>query len=129
MSCAGGWSSSSTACRTAAARRDVFAVLVGLHHERRRPRRLHRRGDADGGLLVQQQHLLETDVADLGRLAKHGAGRGQRHLAVGSTRKGGRIVDLVVGQPGQRVGADVALPDVAFRLLGQPHMRAQQRMR
>ena len=83
--------------------------------------------DADGadrGLVVQQQHLLEADVADLGRLAERRAGRGQRHLAVGSPRKGGHIVDLMVAQPWQRRGADFSLPGVALRLLGQPHVRA-----
>ena len=107
----------------------VFPVLGRLHHERDDTGRLHRRGDADGGLLVEQQRPLETDVADFGCLAQHRVGHGQRHLAVGSPRQGGRVVDLVIGQPGQRVGADPTLPDVAFRLLGQAHVCAHQGVR
>ena len=53
-------------------------------------------------------------------------GHGQRHLAVGGPRQGGRTVDLVIGQPGQRLGTDLTLPNVPFRLLGQPHVCAHQ---
>ncbi len=35
-------------------------------------------------------------------------------------------MDLVIGQPGLCHGADLALPDVAFGLLGQAHVGAQQ---
>ena len=72
--------------------------------------------------LIEKQHLLEADIADPGSLAEDGAGRGQRHLAVGGTRKGCRAVYLVIAQPGQRCGADLGLPNVAFGLLGQAHV-------
>ena len=106
----------------------AFPVLVGLHVEVDDARRLHRRDGADGVCVIEQQHLLEADVADFGRLAEDRASRGQRHLAVGGPRKGSHIVDLVVAQPGLGRGADLALPDVALRFLLQAHMRAHQRM-
>ena len=87
----------------------------------------HRRRGGCQGLVVEQQRLLEADVADLGRLTEGGARRGQRHLAVRGTGKRGHAVDLVVGQPGVRRGADLALPDVALRLLQQVHVCPEQR--
>ena len=62
------------------------------------------------------------------RLAEDRASGGQRHLAVGGPGKDSHVVHLVVAQPRLRRGADVALPNVALRLLLQPHVRAQQRM-
>ena len=79
----------------------------------------HRRDGADGGLIVEQQHLLETDVADFGCRAEDGASRGRCHLAEGGPRQSRRVVQLVVVQPGVRHLADLALPDVAFRVLLQ----------
>ena len=73
---------------------------IGLHREFDDAGRLDRGGGGDRGLLVEQQHLLEADVADLGCLAEDRVGGGQRHLAVGSPRKRGHIVYLVIAQPG-----------------------------
>ena len=57
------------------------------------------------------------------------AARGrQRHLAVGGAGQRGNVVDLVVAEPRLGLGADVGLPHVALRLLGQAHVRAQQRV-
>ena len=74
----------------------------------------------------QQQCLFEPDVADLRGLADGCYCRRQRHLAVGGARKRGRAVNPVVAQPGVRPGSDVALPEVALRLLAQVHVRTEQ---
>ena len=106
----------------------MLSVLVGLDHECEGAGHLCGCDEADLGLLIEKQHLLEADVADPGRLAEDGAGRGQRYLAVGRARKGSRAVYLVIGQPGQRRSADLGLPNVALGLLRQAHMLSHQRM-
>ncbi len=80
----------------------VLPLVIGLHREGHDTGRLHRRDSGHRGLLVQQQHLFERNVADLGRVAERSASRGQRHLTVGSRGKGWHSVDLVVGEPRQR---------------------------
>ena len=104
----------------------VFTVPVGLHQEVDDTRRRDHGDGIDGGLLVEQQHLLEADVADLGCLAQGRASGGQRHLAVGSPRQRGHIVDLMVTEPWQCLRANLGLPRVALRLLVQTDVRAQQ---
>ena len=106
----------------------AFAVFVGLHEEVGDARHRDRCDGGNRRLLVEQQHLLEDHVADLGPIAEHFACRGQRHLAVGRAWQRSNVVDLVVTEPRLRRGTDVGLPDVALRLLGQAHVLAQQRM-
>ena len=79
-------------------------------------------------MLVEQEQLLELDVADVRTVGEDLLRRRQCHLAVGSPRQRGDIAHQVVAQPRQRDGADIALPGVPFRLLKEPHMSAQQRM-
>ncbi|CFE46310.1 Uncharacterised protein [Mycobacterium tuberculosis] len=105
-----------------------FTVPVGLHGEVDDTRRVDRCDGVDRGLLVEQQHLLKGDVANLSRFAEDLSGRSQSHLAVGGAGKGGNVMHLMIAEPGQHRGANVALPDVALRFLSQPHMRAKQRM-
>ena len=84
-------------------------VAGGLHHEvddfgrRDSGDRRHR------GVLVEQQHLLEGDVAYLGLLAEYRAPDGQCHLAVRGTGKRRHVVDLVVIEPGLGQQSDVCL--------------------
>ena len=106
----------------------ALTVLIGLHLELQRAGGLHRGLGADRGLILEEQHPLEPDVADLGGLPERCTCGGQRHLAEGGTGHCGDIVDLVVDQPRQRRGADLGLPDVTLRLVEQLHMRAQQRV-
>ncbi len=105
-----------------------FALLLGLDRERDGAGGIDRGDGAGRGLGIQRQHRLEVDIADLGVLAEDSAGRGQRHLAVDGAGKRGGLVDLIVGQPWLRRGAELRLPHVALRLLGQAHVRTQQRM-
>ncbi len=106
----------------------VLAIPIRLHREREGAWCLRGCDEADLGFVIEKQHLLEADVADFGGIAEDGAGGDQCHLAVRSTRQGGRTVYHVIGQPRQRVGADVGLPNVPLGFLGQAHMRAHQRM-
>ena len=109
---------------------DAFPVDVGLHGEFCCTRGPYGRGGGDFGVLIEQHQLLELDIPHLAtesEAASEDQSRcSQGHFAVGSTRIGSHVVDLVVGQPRQLCGADVVLPDVALRLLGQPHMLAEQ---
>ena len=106
----------------------LFAVLVCLHDESGNTGRLHGRHTADRRLLVQQQHLFEADVADFRLVPENPAARGQCHFAVGGPGKRGYVVYLVIAQPRQRGGADLALPGMPLRLLHEPYVRAQQGM-
>ena len=107
---------------------DALPVLIGLHHELGDTGALDRCDGGDFGVLVEQQQLFEPDVAHLTAVAEHRFGCGQGHFAVGGSRVGGHVVDLVVGQPRQLPGADVGLPGVPLGLLRQPHVLAQQRV-
>ena len=106
----------------------TLTVLVSLDLEFQCAGHFHTCLDADGGLVLQQQHALEPDVADLRTIPECGTGGGQRHLAEGSTWHRGHIVDLVIDQPRQSRGADLAGPHVTLRLVEQAHMRTQQWM-
>ena len=119
---------SSAACRTAEAHRTLCPLRCVSTENSATVGDFDRRDGADGGLVIQQQHLLEADVADFGCVAEDGARGGQRHLAVGGPGKGRHTVDLVIGQPRVRRGADLGLPHVALGLLLQTDVRAQQRM-
>ena len=44
----------------------ILTVLVALHHEVDDTGRIQRSDGVDRGLVVEQQHLLKGDVADLG---------------------------------------------------------------
>jgi hypothetical protein len=84
----------------------VVPPVIGFHLEGENTGRLHRRDRGHRSLLIQQQHLFEANIAELGRVAERCAGRGQRHLTVASPGKGRHGVDLVVAEPWQRLGAD-----------------------
>ena len=82
------------------ARRTRSPSSVGLDRRSRRRRGASTDATAPtGGLVVEQQHLLEADVADLAGLAEDGARGGQRHLAVGGAGQRRHVVHLVVAQP------------------------------
>ena len=110
-------------------RRRLAGVLARLHCLdgevddtgcRRRGRRAH------GGLLVQQQRLLELEAPHLDGSAEYGAGRGERHLAVRGAGQHRHVADLVVAEPGLGDGADLALPHVPLRFLQQVNVFAEQ---
>ena len=101
---------------------------MGLDHEVGVAVRCHR---CDGGhrcLLFEQKHLLEGDVTGLAGVAEHRSCGRQCHLAVGGARQRGHPVDLVIAQPRLGIGADVGLPHVTLRHLGQPDVCAEQRV-
>lgn len=102
--------------------------LRGLHHELGGAPRGHDCQREHRGLILDQQHLVEAEVAYFGRVPKCGVRRSQSYLAVGRCWKSCHFVYPVIGQPAQRRGSDLGLPRVALRLLGQAHMGAQQRM-
>ena len=60
-----------------------LTFLEGLHDEVDDVRRCHRREGEHRGLVIEQQHLLEADIADLGPFAEDHSRGGQCHLAIG----------------------------------------------
>ena len=84
------------------------------------PRALLAVGDHLSGHLgetVGGQHLLDFKSLQLHAVDRQVQGRTagrQRHLGESSRGQDRLIVDLVVGKPWQRVGSDVALPEVTL---------------
>jgi len=105
-----------------------FAGLISLDRERADTGGHHRCRSGHRRLPVEQQHLLEGHIAHLAGVTEDGPRRCQSHLAVSRTRQDRDFVYLVVGQPGLRLGADLALPQVTLRLLRHRDVRTQQRM-
>ena len=128
MSYAGGWASSSAACRAAVARR-VFSPSWWVSTAKSTTPGASTDATASIGVWSSSSSICSKRMSRTSDASPRTVrGRGQRHLAVGGPGKGGHVVYLVIAQPGQCRGADLGLPHVALRLLGQPHMRAQQRM-
>lgn len=104
-------------------RADAFPVDVGLHGEFCCTEAL-RCGGGDFGVLIEQHQLLELDI----HTSLPNPGCLRRPIPLQPRPFRGRqhpdrqpLLALAVGQPRQLCGADVVLPDVALRLLGQPH--------